>query len=90
MNFILKGKAISFLRIFFFLFLWFEKWEQKVYFSCGTAGYHIGDSPDPRTIKTCKKNGVPIHHSGRKVMNWFQISRICLFVFLKKKCKEKK
>lgn len=35
--------------------------------SCGTANYHIGDSPDPRTISNARKNGVSIDHLGRQL-----------------------
>jgi len=35
--------------------------------SCGTANYHVGDSPDPRTIQNAKKNGVLIDHVGRQL-----------------------
>lgn len=35
--------------------------------SCGTANYHVGDSPDPRTIKNALSNGVPINHRGRQL-----------------------
>lgn len=35
--------------------------------SCGTANYHIGDTPDPRTIKNALKNGVTIDHLGRQL-----------------------
>ena len=35
--------------------------------SCGTAGYHIGDSPDPRTIANARKNGIEIRHLGRQL-----------------------
>lgn len=35
--------------------------------SCGTANYHIGDQPDPRTIANAKKNGVAIEHLGRQL-----------------------
>ena len=35
--------------------------------SCGTANYHVGDSPDPRTIQNAKKNGVLIDHIGRQL-----------------------
>jgi protein-tyrosine phosphatase len=35
--------------------------------SCGTANYHIGDNPDPRTIKNALKNGVKIDHIGRQL-----------------------
>ena len=34
--------------------------------SCGTANYHIGDNPDPRTIRNAFKNGVTIDHLGRQ------------------------
>src|SRR6188768_3287743 len=43
-------------------------WEQWVEAdSCGTANYHIGDSPDPRTLANAKKNGVVIDHCGRQL-----------------------
>jgi protein-tyrosine phosphatase len=35
--------------------------------SCGTAHYHIGDTPDPRTIANARKNGVSIDHLGRQL-----------------------
>jgi protein-tyrosine phosphatase len=35
--------------------------------SCGTAGYHIGDKPDPRTIANARKNGIEIRHVGRQL-----------------------
>ena len=35
--------------------------------SCGTANYHIGHSPDPRTIRNAKKNGIEINHIGRQL-----------------------
>ncbi|RZS92627.1 protein-tyrosine phosphatase [Aquimarina brevivitae] len=28
--------------------------------SCGTASYHIGNTPDPRSIEVAKKNGIDI------------------------------
>lgn len=35
---------------------------------CGVSGaYHEGDSPDDRTIAICRRNGVPISGSARKV-----------------------
>jgi protein-tyrosine phosphatase len=34
--------------------------------SAGTANYHIGDSPDPRTIRNALKNGVTIDHLGQQ------------------------
>ncbi|KAH7104117.1 putative LTP1-protein-tyrosine-phosphatase [Auriculariales sp. MPI-PUGE-AT-0066] len=35
--------------------------------SAGTAGYHIGEEPDERTVATCKKHGVPIDSTARQV-----------------------
>lgn len=35
--------------------------------SCGTANYHVGDTPDPRTIRNALKNGVVINHLGRQL-----------------------
>ncbi len=35
--------------------------------SCGTANYHVGDPPDPRTIRNAQKNGVSIQHVGRQL-----------------------
>lgn len=35
--------------------------------SCGTANYHVGDTPDPRTIANAMKNGVTIDHCGRQL-----------------------
>lgn len=34
--------------------------------SCGTAGYHIGVPPDPRTLSNALKNNVIIRHVGRQ------------------------
>ena len=34
--------------------------------SCGTAAYHIGASPDHRSIAVAQSHGVPIAHSGRQ------------------------
>ena len=34
--------------------------------SCGTADYHIGDRPDPRTVRNALKNGISIQHIGRQ------------------------
>lgn len=36
--------------------------------SCGTSNYHIGDSPDPRTITNAGKNGIAIDHCGRQLI----------------------
>ncbi|KAF8647945.1 hypothetical protein AX16_006477 [Volvariella volvacea WC 439] len=35
--------------------------------SCGTAAYHVGETPDPRTVRTCKQHGVPIDHHARQI-----------------------
>jgi protein-tyrosine phosphatase len=35
--------------------------------SCGTSNYHIGGSPDPRTIENAIRNGVTIEHCGRQL-----------------------
>lgn len=35
--------------------------------SCGTANYHIGCQPDPRTIRNALKNGVAIDHACRQL-----------------------
>lgn len=35
--------------------------------SCGTANYHIGDSPDSRSVANARKNGVIIDHIGRQL-----------------------
>lgn len=35
--------------------------------SCGTANYHVGQTPDPRTIKNALSNGVTIQHVGRQL-----------------------
>jgi protein-tyrosine phosphatase len=34
--------------------------------SCGTANYHVGMAPDPRTIRNAEKNGITITHLGRQ------------------------
>ena len=34
--------------------------------SAGTANYHVGDLPDPRTVETVAKNGIKIHHYGQQ------------------------
>lgn len=35
--------------------------------SCGTADYHIGCSPDPRTVKNALGNGVQMSHACRQL-----------------------
>ena len=34
--------------------------------SAGTADYHVGENPDPRTIQVAKKNSIAINHKGRQ------------------------
>jgi len=34
--------------------------------SCGTAGYHIGALPDPRTRKVAQRAGIQLTHHARK------------------------
>jgi low molecular weight phosphotyrosine protein phosphatase len=35
--------------------------------SCGTGAYHVGDSPDSRTMATLKQNGITTYrHAARK------------------------
>ena len=41
-----------------------DTWEAD---SCGTSNYHIGSTPDPRTIKNAKRNGIEIKHLGRQI-----------------------
>jgi protein-tyrosine phosphatase len=36
------------------------------YDSAGTSDYHIGEDPDPRTVKNALKNGVILSHKGRQ------------------------
>jgi len=35
--------------------------------SCGTAGYHVGEEPDERTVAVCKKHDVPIDSQARQI-----------------------
>ena len=35
--------------------------------SCGTAAYHLGQNPDPRTVQIALENDVPISHKGRQL-----------------------
>jgi low molecular weight phosphotyrosine protein phosphatase len=35
--------------------------------SCGTAGYHVGEEPDDRSVATCRKHSVPISHAARQI-----------------------
>ncbi|KAH3680811.1 hypothetical protein WICMUC_000162 [Wickerhamomyces mucosus] len=35
--------------------------------SFGTAGYHVGETPDSRSVSTCKKHGVPVNHRAQQI-----------------------
>ena len=35
--------------------------------SCGTAAYHIGKNPDPRTIAVSEKHRIPIDHKAQQL-----------------------
>ena len=37
--------------------------------SAGTSGWHIGDSPDPRSIDIALENGILLDHYGRKAVS---------------------
>ncbi|CAI5756884.1 unnamed protein product [Candida verbasci] len=39
----------------------------KLIDSFGTSGWHIGDSPDSRSAKTCRRHGVPVSHSAQQI-----------------------
>lgn len=34
--------------------------------SAGTANYHVGENPDPRTVEIAGKHGVPVDHKGQQ------------------------
>lgn len=34
--------------------------------SAGTANYHVGESPDPRTIEVANNHGIPVSHRGQQ------------------------
>ena len=34
--------------------------------SAGTANYHVGQNPDPRTVSTLQINGISIDHKGQQ------------------------
>lgn len=34
--------------------------------SAGTANYHVGENPDPRTVEIAEKHGVPVNHQGQQ------------------------
>ena len=35
--------------------------------SAGTARYHVGDGPDPRTVAEASRRGIPIAHRARQL-----------------------
>lgn len=35
--------------------------------SFGTGGWHVGESPDPRSSATCRKHGVPVNHRAQQI-----------------------
>ncbi|KAK6204657.1 phosphotyrosine protein phosphatase I superfamily [Scheffersomyces amazonensis] len=39
----------------------------KLIDSYGTGGYHVGDSPDSRSAKTCRKHGVAVNHRAQQI-----------------------
>lgn len=42
--------------------------SEKVYVeSCGTAAYHVGEQPDPRTINVAHNHGIAIHHKAQQL-----------------------
>lgn len=41
--------------------------DKIVVASCGTAAYHIGEAPDPRTIAVAEKHRIPINHKGKQL-----------------------
>ena len=41
--------------------------EKYVSDSCGTSSQHIGDRPDPRTIRNARHHNVEINHIGRQL-----------------------
>ncbi|MEQ9230131.1 MAG: low molecular weight protein-tyrosine-phosphatase [Cyclobacteriaceae bacterium] len=34
--------------------------------SAGTANYHVGDPPDPRSVQSAIDHGIPIDHNGQQ------------------------
>ncbi|MEQ9404259.1 MAG: low molecular weight protein-tyrosine-phosphatase [Cyclobacteriaceae bacterium] len=34
--------------------------------SAGTANYHVGERPDPRTVQTANKYGIEVNHFGQQ------------------------
>ena len=36
--------------------------------SAGTAAYHIGENPDPKTLDALKKHGISFNHTARRAI----------------------
>lgn len=41
--------------------------EKYVADACGTSNYHVGDRPDPRTIRNARQHSIEIDHIGRQI-----------------------
>jgi len=48
--------------------------------SCGTCSFHVGESPDSRSSRTCKKHGVPVNHRARQVILYRYIFLIIFII----------
>ena len=49
--------------------------EKQIYVeSCGTAAYHIGENPDPRTIKVARKHSIPVNHKVQQLITQHFVS----------------
>lgn len=35
--------------------------------SFGTSGWHMGENPDSRSVRTCRKHGVPVNHHSQQI-----------------------
>jgi len=35
--------------------------------SCGTAAYHIGEAPDPRSSRVARRHSIPIDHAAQQL-----------------------
>ena len=44
------------------------RFPNKIYVeSSGTAAYHIGEAPDPRTVSVLRSNGIPTTHKAQQL-----------------------
>ncbi|KAJ2544377.1 Low molecular weight phosphotyrosine protein phosphatase [Coemansia sp. RSA 1933] len=41
--------------------------DQFVIDSSGTSNFHVGDTPDSRSVKTCRDRGVRVNHRARQI-----------------------